>query len=126
MLITDLPYKQKYLTTCMEMTNYLITFSGMEGRLEAVPHLMDGGWWRTDGWYFPEVTIKIDNKSQYLLTFSFTKTDTPHILLGAIIPELRALARKISYLNEEAPLPTSQVMCDAFLNIYQKVWEQQK
>ena len=124
MLITDLSYRQKYLTTCMEITNYLITFSGMGSHFKVVPRF--DGWWWEDNWYFPETNIYLNDNRHCGLLFEFKHADNPRGLLAALMSPIRSLARQIRAYDENAPLPTSEELYDTFLAIYERIWESKK
>lgn len=129
MLLNDLPYRQKYLTTCIETVNYLLAFSKLDTKIEFKVHLTG---LLPDDFYFPEILVKPKNHKSptpfdgntYYLTFQYVRdAQDPMDIVRGILKGIRGFGRFIRRIDETAPLPTTEELYAQISEIYKKVWE---
>jgi hypothetical protein len=121
MLITDLPYRQKYLSTCVEAVNYILDFSGIKEPLTIVPSLIDIS---DSDWYFPEIHVLKSNKHLIWASFSYRRRiEDVHEMIVVLLPELRSIVKTLMSTHQDMNVPTTKEVVNKIEEIYHKFWD---
>lgn len=127
MLITNVPYRQKYLATCMRTVQFVLEYSGLTEQFYAIPaeaggHLIG----EASRFYYPDIKLywATPNEDYVYLAFRYEDNITnAQDMLHLIIPGLRDTAITIKHHANDPKLPSSDELVAKFEKIYRETWK---
>ena len=127
MLITNVPYRQKYLATCMRTVQFVLEYSGLTKQFYAVP-AEAGGHMIGEGslFYYPDIKLywNLPREDWGYITFRYSENVTnAEDMLYFLTPGLRDMASIIKRLINDPNLPSSDELFAKFEKIYTETWK---
>ena len=127
MLITNVPYRQKYLATCMRTVQFVLEYSGLTKQFYAVPAEASGHMIGDRSlFYYPDIKLywNLPKDDWGYLTFRYSENITDaQDMLHLLTPELRDMASIIKCVVNEPKLPSSDELVAKFEKIYTETWK---